>query len=330
MPVELIAVLVALALVGIPVVYVLLAPSGVRRIAARLRRGFGWLGRRIDESVAMSAVRAVTARGSADRDGPSAERLRVPPVGSPAHPFVTYAQLEVDPRWRLWRDALGILLIGTIGALAVVSVPGLEGGVAGATATPGPSSSLLTVGGPEGPGDGTASAAASAAPSALAAASPAAPTFPTFPTAPTAGASSPTATLPAPTPRPTATATPRPTHTLPSAAPGSPAASRRPTPAPTATPEPPVARITPLLVADCLVSGGSAQWTFSAATSSNATSYSWAFAGGPDPIADSTAVAVTRDLPGSTDGVTYTVTLTVTSAGGASDSATTQVTVTCP
>jgi hypothetical protein len=329
MPLELIAVLVALALVGIPVVYVLLAPSGSRRLAARLRRGSGWLGRRMDESVAMAAVRAVTARGSADGELLPAERLRVQPAPSPVRPFVTRARLDVDPRWRLWRDALLVLLIGTIGALALVSVPGFEGGVAGATATPGASTGLLTVGGSEGPGNGTPSAAGSAASPALAQASPTAATFPTTPTAPTAGASSPP---PTPTPRPTATATPRPTH---APTPRSPAPSRPPTPSPatptpTPTPEPPIARITELLVTGCLVSGGSAQWTFGAETSSNADAYEWAFAGGPDPVAGSTAVSVTRDLPGTTDGVTYTVTLTVTSSGGASDSATTQVTVTCP
>src|SRR5437867_978692 len=182
MPLELIAVLVALAVVGSPVVYVLLAPSGVRRLAARLRRSSGWLRRRIDESVAMSAVRAVTARRSADGDRLPVESLRVQPVGSHARPIVTHARLDVDPRWRLWRDALLLLLIATIGALAFVSVPGLEGGVAGATATPGGSSGLLTVGGLEGPGNGTPSFASSAASPA-----PAPPATPTFPTAPTSG-----------------------------------------------------------------------------------------------------------------------------------------------
>jgi PKD repeat protein len=80
----------------------------------------------------------------------------------------------------------------------------------------------------------------------------------------------------------------------------------------------------------CTTSGGSERWTFSGATSLHAMSYSWTFIGGSHRIAESTDPVVTRDFPGDAAGTVYTITLTVKNAAGAADSASMEITASCP
>jgi PKD repeat protein len=96
-------------------------------------------------------------------------------------------------------------------------------------------------------------------------------------------------------------------------------------PTTTPAPVPPVAIITVSLVATC-TADSPATYSFSGAASTEATSYAWAFSSG---IAGSTAAAMTRDFPGSTAGTTYTITLTVENAVGASDTDSTEITAIC-
>jgi PKD repeat protein len=79
------------------------------------------------------------------------------------------------------------------------------------------------------------------------------------------------------------------------------------------------------LLAACTVDAP-ASYRFTGAASVGAVSYAWTFSRG---ITSSTAVAVTRDFPGSATGTTYTVTLTVENAVGASDTDSTEITVVC-
>jgi hypothetical protein len=80
----------------------------------------------------------------------------------------------------------------------------------------------------------------------------------------------------------------------------------------------------------CTTSAGSERWTFSGATSLHAVSYAWTFIGGSQSIAGSTEVVVTRDFPGSAVGTVYTIALSVKNSAGASDSASMEITATCP
>jgi hypothetical protein len=333
MPVEIVLVLLAVVAVSA----LALRASRARRRGSRVRRALpgerqlAWLGDRIDDSIAMWAVRSLLGRPDDEDDAaapppPALSPHRLTSVGlignGPGRDRLPHARQRVDPRSRLWRDAAIVLFVFSSLAIAVVTIQqaGLFGGVASLTATPEGSPPFMAIGAsaePAGtPGPSPLAKSRSTAkltPSPIPSPTPSATPGPTI--APGATATS------RPTQRPSATPTPRPTPTP------TPRPTSKPTATPTPTPAPPVAVITVSPPVGPCSADSLASYSFTGATSVGAASYTWTFSGG---IAGSTAVAVTRDFPGSTAGIAYTITLTVQNSGGASDTDSTEITVICP
>ena len=359
MPLAIILVLLGLAALAVVAVRVSRArrPGSPSRPALPGERHLAWLGALIDDSVAMWAVRRLLGRSDDDRGDPVDEpppperpewtpldRLAVllgnrPASNAPARrPDITdptatsqasrrttgvgligetwvpartghtsgrdrlpHARPRADPRGRLGRDATLVLLVLSVAAIVVLTIlpAGFMGGVASATGSPEGSLPLVDIGAVDEPSRSpTARPAQTAAP---------APT-------PNPAAKPP----PAPTPRRTPVPTPRPTIS----------STPKPTAKPTPTPAPPVAAITIVGISLC-TADGVATYSFTGVTSLRAVSYAWTFAGGSGGIAGSSAVSVTRDLPGDASGIAYTITLTVRNAVGRSDTDSLQVIVTC-
>jgi cytoskeletal protein RodZ len=341
----LVIILIALGLAALAVVAVRVSRARRRRDPAGPdlpgQRQLAWLGNLIDDSVGMWALRQLFGRPDDDRDatadppgqrpagrvplGPGAEaafpRHRMTTVDligdMPGRDRLPHARPRVDPRGRLGRDAAVVLLVLSVSAVAILAIQaaGFLGGVASVTATPDGSLPLMAIGASDEP-----SPSPTAKPAPTAAPTPSATPSSTSFAAPTAR----------PTPKPTARPTPTPTRT--------PAPTPRPTTKPTAkptstaapTPAPPVATITVVRISLCMTADGTASYSFTGLTSLRAVSYVWTFGGGSGGIAGSSDVNVTRDFPGNTAGIAYTITLTVTDAVGRSDSDSVHITVTCP
>jgi hypothetical protein len=353
-----------LAIVMVLLGLIALAIVAVRVSRARRRGGsawtalpgerqLAWLGALIDDSVGMWAVRRLLGRSDADPADPADEpfapegpewtpldRLAVllgdrpPPTRvelhrergatgrtghiaghSAARDRLPHARPRPDPRGRLGRDAALVLVVLSLGGIIVLTVQpaGFLGGVASATGSPEASLPLVNIGAIDEPSHSPiAQPARTAAPAQSPTPGPRRVVTPT----PTP------ATTQRPTPGPTPRVTPAPTPTR--------APTPGPTATPTATPAAPIARITSVRDLPCTTQGGSERWTFTGATSLRAVSYSWTFIGGSQRIAGSTEAVVTRDFPGSTAGTVYTIILSVKSSSGASDNASTEITVSCP
>jgi hypothetical protein len=358
-------ILVLLGLAALAVVAVRVSRARRRRSPSQSalpgERQLAWLGALIDDSVGMWAVRRLLGRSDDDPADPAEEppaperpewtpldRLAVllgdrPPTDAPARPpgitdsmatsqasrrmtrvgligetsdtgrtghtsgrdRLQHARPRADPRGRLGRDAALVLLVLSVAAIVVLTIQpaGFPGGVAFATGSPEGSLPLVDIGAVDEP---SPSPAPKPAPTAVPTptASPAPPPTPNPAAQPT----------PAPTPRPTIRPTPKPTA--------------KPTPTPAPTPAPPVAAITIVGISLCTADGVKT-YSFTGGTSLRAVSYAWTFTGGSGGIAGSSAVSVTRDLPGDASGIVYTITLTVRNDVGRSDTDSQQVIVTC-
>jgi hypothetical protein len=352
----LVIILIALGLAALAVVAV--------RVSRARRRGdpvgpdlpgerlLAWLGNLIDDSVGMWALRQLLGRPDDDRDatahvpgarpaggvllGPGTEapgpRHRVTTVeligDAPGRDRLPHARRRVDPRDRLGRDAVVVLLVLSVPAFAILAIQpaGLLGGVASVSANPDGSRPRMAIGASDEPNPSpatkrppTVGPTPSPTPSPTPEAAPAGQPTGVPTTAPTANPTPTPIRTPAPTPRPTPRPTPAPT------ARPTPTPTARPTPTP--TPAPPVAEIVAVRDLPCTIADGSESWTFSGATSQHAVSYAWTFS---DGVAGSTDAVVTRGFPGSAAGITYTITLTVQNSAGVSDTASTQITAACP